>query len=274
MRVKLLLAFLSAAVMLLSAAPPCVASSIYATVYDYTDTNNHLIQIDVTSGAVTDIGAVTVVGQEDYKPGLPGLSWHTDGYLYASDTYGNQILKIDRFTALAEVVTGVGAELGGYMFGLAIEADGTYYLTDWELRVGTLPGPTVLVGLGGISDTDSCDLAPDGTLWATDSQALLTIDKTTGAQSLVRSWTGVDIAGIAIDGPIAWAIDRGDGGSGNQWLVTIDLGTGDLTYTHPLPDGYYLATAIPEPATAGLLALGLAALAHHRHRRRSSQKSH
>jgi len=159
----------------------------------------------------------------------------------------------------------VGADLGGWSIGLAVEIDGTYYVTDWQLRAGTLPGPTVPVGAPGISDTDSCDLAPDGTLYATNNDALLTINKTTGVQTIIESWpTGVDIAGIAIDGSIAWAVDNGDTGPGHQRLVSIDLATGDLAYLHTLPDGYYLATALPEPASAALLLLGGALLAARR----------
>lgn len=104
-------------------------------------------------------------------------------------------------------------------------------------------------------DTDSCDLAPDGTLYATDSETLLTIDKTTGLQNVIREWSGVSIAGIAVDGSFAWAIDNGDTAPGSQWLVTIDLDDGDLTYVHNLPDGYYLATALPEPATLSLMTI-------------------
>ena len=160
----------------------------------------------------------------------------------------------------------VGEDLGGYMFGLAIEPDGTYYVTGQQLRQGTLPGPTVAVGPVNPNDTDSCDLAADGTLWATDEDELLIINKTTGAQTSVRTWSNVSIAGIAIDGPIAWAIDNGDAAPGNQWLVSIDLATGDLTYHHNLSDGYYLATALPEPATLALLAAGSLAMFARRRR--------
>ena len=251
-------------VSLVAATSADAAQFVYATV-DWSDENNHLLRIDVVDGGVTDIGACTILGQPSYKPGLPGLSWHVDGYLYAFDTYGNQILRIDPTSAEATVVTDVGADLGGYMNGLAIASDGTYYLTDWQLRTGTLPGPSVLVGGNALSDTDSCDLASDGTLWATDSGALLTIDKTTGNQTVLRQWTNADIAGIAVDGSFAWAIDRGDNSPGNQWLVTIDLSTGDLTYVHNLPDGYYLATAVPEPVTLAFLSLGgFAVMIRHR----------
>ena len=240
------------------AATNAHADWIYATV-DYSG-DLHLIQIDVATGDTTDVGICTVASQPGHEPGLTGLSWHTDGRLYAFDTYGNQVITLDTTTAVGTLVTPVGADLGGWMFGLAIEPNGDYYVTGQELRQGTLPGATSQVGPVDYGDTDSCDLAPNGTLYGTDELLLVTIDKTTNARSIVRTWSDVSIAGIAIDGSFAWAIDNGDVAPGNQWLVTTDLGTGDLTYLHELPNGYYLATALPEPASLSLVALGGLAL--------------
>ncbi|MCD4699970.1 MAG: hypothetical protein K8R91_05295, partial [Phycisphaerae bacterium] len=203
MKEKITLAFLGLLVVVLFANSADGAAWIYATVAVGED--NHLIRIDVNTGGTTDIGVCTIFGQPGHLPGLTGLSTHTDGQLYAFDTYGNQIITIDTTTVVGTLVTPVGGDLGGWMFGLAIEPSGDYYVTGRDLRKGTLPGPTVVLS-PEYDDTDSCDLAPDGTLYATDEVALLTIDKTTGVQTGIRSWSDVSIAGIAIDGPIAWAI--------------------------------------------------------------------
>ena len=85
-------------VSLVAAASADAAQFVYTTV-GWSDGSNHLLRIDVADGRVTDIGARTITGQPGYKPGLPGLSWHVDGYLYAFDTYGNQSLGIDPTSA-------------------------------------------------------------------------------------------------------------------------------------------------------------------------------
>lgn len=257
-------ALVCAVVAVLWANTAQAADWVWATVWNNTDSTVHLVEIDVHTGAVIDVGSVAISGQPGYVPGIPGLSRHVDGYLYGFDTYGNQILQIDPATALATVVTPVGADLGGWSIGLTVAPDGTYYLTDVQLRTGMLPGPSTPVGDPDVYDADSCDLDPAGTLYATNEDALLTIDTTTGARTLIRSWTDVNIAGVAVDGAIAWAVDNGDTAPGHQWLVTIDLDDGDLTYLHNLPDGYYLATVLPEPATLVLVALGALGLLRRR----------
>ena len=86
------------------------ADWIYATV-DF-GTGCDLIRIDLATGTITDIGTCTVTGQPGHEPGITGLSWHTDGLLYAFDTYGNQVITIDTTTAVGTLVTGVGEDLG------------------------------------------------------------------------------------------------------------------------------------------------------------------
>ena len=96
----------------LAARPGIVAAySIHATVDIGGD--NHLVEIDVSTGAITDVGICSISGQPGHSPGLTGLSWHSDGHLYAFDTYGVQIITIDTSTAVGTVVTPVGDDLGG-----------------------------------------------------------------------------------------------------------------------------------------------------------------
>jgi len=244
MKANLLFAALGLFLLLAGAHSVSAADWIFATV-DYGG-DCHLITIDTTTGAVTDIGIVTVTGQPGHETGITGLSMHTDGNLYAFDTSGNQIITIDPATATAALVTPVGADLGGWMYGLAIEPNGDYYVTGDQLRKGTLPGPTDPVGDEQARDTDSCDLAPDGTLYATDDyDGLMIIDTATGDQSLVAEWTDSNMAGLAVEGSMAWAIENRDVAPGNQWLVQIDLETGEVSPIFELPHGYYLATALP-----------------------------
>ena len=131
------------------------ADWIYATVDFGAAPNNdpHLMKIDVNTGTPTDIGVCTVAGQPSHSPGLTGLSMHTDGQLYAFDTVGNQIVTINTKTAVATKVTDVN-NLGGWMYGLAIEQNGDYYVTGKELRKGTLPGATTSTS-SEYADTDS-----------------------------------------------------------------------------------------------------------------------
>ena len=134
MRNGALTVLLAASALSFSPAAARAAQMIYSSVWTSSDSLNHLLSIDVGSGAVTDIGVITVAGQPGHVPGVSGLSRHVDGQLYAFDTYGNQIITIDTTTALGTSVTPIGDDLGGWMWGLAIEPSGVYYVSNQQLR--------------------------------------------------------------------------------------------------------------------------------------------
>jgi len=118
----------------------------------------HLFTIDTTTGAATDVGAVTLAAD------LSGLAFGPNGALYCFENFRERLLVLDPATGstLSTInLTGLGIG-GGEMAGLAYDiVSGTMYLAgganpslftiDLTTGATTLLGPTVPQGLASLA---------------------------------------------------------------------------------------------------------------------------
>jgi hypothetical protein len=165
--------------------------TLYGTCRDPLIGDALLITIDMMTGAGTAVGRVATTGTGQWS--VPDISFRSNGVLYGYGDGPDQLITIDRTTGQ-----------------------------------GTAVGPT---GYGG--GGNGMDFAPNGTLYATpfDFQSLVIINPATGA--------GADVPGSGGNVPdrinaLEFCQQHGvlfgswnDGwGSGNYYLVTLDLNTG------------------------------------------------
>jgi hypothetical protein len=248
-----------AAAMLLAVAPvPAYAVSVYMNSYGWTD----LYRYDTSGGAVSLIGPTDTLStgfccSADFGP---------DGFLYGGDAY--YIYRID--------VSGPQAVWSKYLDlsqqandGLAISPSGTMYLSSnpglaqslWAIDSSgnTIPGSAVTVTKAGSEfHMGGMDFAPNGTLYATDSTKIYTVNLTTGAATYVATRSDSS-GGIFRDmdyGPDG--LIRVLGSSGYLYTYNPATGaggwtTGKLLYNGSSFSPSSLACPVPEPSIAAML---------------------
>ncbi|MGB0712348.1 MAG: hypothetical protein ACPGUC_02200 [Gammaproteobacteria bacterium] len=126
------------------------------------------------------------------------------------------VKRLARFILAAGLLTAASAHAG--MF--AVTDAGVLYEVESE------SGPVTTVGNTGVGGLQALTLATDGTLYTTQGSNLYTLNKSTGAASLIGGFGGgvVGVEGIAINaGGTLYAADGGT-------LYTIDTGTGTATF--------------------------------------------
>ncbi len=150
-----------------------------------TGVTNSILEFDGVTGQL--IGPFVGSGPLEGRPaGLTGpvqLTFHSDGFLYVSDTFTNEILRFDANTGAYVDAFVSAADNGGLLGpgGFTIGPDGHLYVASFGLFTGTGwtsavfrfngndgsfmgPLPFVSPGDGGLSGAIGVQFAPDGNL--------------------------------------------------------------------------------------------------------------
>lgn len=179
----------------IGAPPPKQSGPIFTTHQDGT----RLGTIDQATGVGTDIG-----------PFGSSQTWaaafDTDGTLYTTINgfSGNAILA--RVNQSTGAITTVGTGLGTNMISLEIADDGTMYGIGYSnrilYRINQSTGVATPIGDTGILNNMDLAFDSNGTLYATVGNTLRTVNPSTGASTLVGTFTGIQtghVMGIMFD---------------------------------------------------------------------------
>ncbi len=232
----------------------CSASAV---LYASDSSSQKLFLVDQDDASVTEVGSFGVGGN------MAGLAYDANhGIMYGVTTASDELYTINLSTGAAALVGGLNATL---MHGLAYDNStdtllGTYGSSSgdglYQINVNT--GNSTLIGhighfFSGQTDvTSGLAIHPvSGDLYGvlggrTFASALIKIDKTTGAGTLVHNYAIPNLTGLAFDpGGILYALDN--------WaddLYTLDISSGATTLVGNTGLGNALGlAAIPEPAS-------------------------
>lgn len=250
---------------------PLSAQALYA-ITGAGSVESFLYRIDPTSGTVLqkigDLGTTHVTALA-FSP-VTGLLY---GHISNAPT-SDQLILINPDTAAFSVIGATGHQVPDMNF----RTDGTLFawsknnqvgtLTDDLYRINVSTAQATLVGEAGYTSTMvGLSFAPNGTLYMKDANSLNTIDPTTGVPTFVMNFTGLNLANaLAFDSAgKALSINR-NGVHSN--LMTFDMNTGTVTTIGEILDQgqpvtgiaalAFQPSAIPEPTTIALAAIGIA----------------
>jgi hypothetical protein len=227
------------------------------------------------SGSGGEVGTVdaatgtwTLIGNAGFA--LTDIAFSPTGELFGISF--NQLFRINTNNGTATLVGNLGTTLNSLVFG----SDGTLYAANSNLyTINTSTGWASLVGsLGGFSSAG--DLAfSGGQLYLSDaSNRLVRVDTSTGAGSFVGNIGWGSVFGLASpDNATLYGM------SGTN-IITVDTSTGAGTLAASFvgsPRFSVWGTAffteagaeLPEPASLGLVAMGLVGAAWMRRRQRA-----
>jgi hypothetical protein len=237
---------------------PARADFIYATAGNGTG----LVKVDPATGAGTPIGSSGTRGSFAAAFAPNGTLYGNANFNTANDRLVTYDLGTGRATAATPGTFGVSD-----LVALQFDRAGTLFAGSFSggfYRVNTTTGGATLVGNTGISGLTDLALDTTGKLWATNKRDLFTIDRATGASTLVAAFTGAgagDIGGIMFGRNNTLYATSDVAGSS---LFTVDPVTGALTLVgntgQPflLGGDFQLPTTTPEPGGLALAGLGTA----------------
>jgi hypothetical protein len=272
----------------LFAASASADTLVYAVSTNFNNFTGQFGTVNLTTGAFNQIGAAIA------DP-LGGLVAGPNGKLLSISASGN----LDSVNPATGAVSVIGATGLGTLAYTTAELNGTVYATDLKSNlytVNTTTGVASLIGYTGIpvcpsltnpaEVSDETLFADGGKLFATfdgvnlatsgvvDSPELYQINPTTGVATLVGSTAlGLDAA-LQVNGTVyGFAF----GYSGSNTVLSLNVANGKTTFLNdyvssPVAGGlnsFDIEGAIPtpEPASFGLLTIGIAALLVVRRRR-------
>ena len=276
-RLSLTLCVLMTTLFLGSARLADATPIIFGASHSGPDGDSQFHSVDATTGLATAIG--TGIGFER----VGGMDFHPDsGLLYAT---GERLGGSDTPVLITiDTTTGVGTEVavlnGGldHSFGdayadISFRSDGILYTyLEPSDGVGTIDIGTGALTELGFSSTPSCcgnglAFSSGDTLYHSNDVQLNTLDQVSGAHTFVAGHTfditdDPRINGMDFDATtgVLWGfLNDGSGGSGANYLATVDIGTGAVSTIGVTASGMdaLAIQTIPEPSTYALLAAGL-----------------
>lgn len=242
-----------------------------------------------TGAMIQDIGPLNDASSVNYP--MTGLAFHpTTGVLYGStgnSTAGTEarLVTINPATAQVAVIglfnagpvngTGkpttmadIGFDAAGNLYGVASIGGPDLY----SINVAT--GQATLVGANGVSTSTTgggLAISPGGVFYGTPTASRFGTYSGTGAFTNIANPAkpagGGGYGALDFDGSVLYGLNVGPGSPPPTHLVTINPATGAVTDIGASLDSIdAIAFLVPEPATIGLFAVGLAAIACRRRR--------
>ena len=234
--------------------------------------DDHLYEINFSTGIATDLG---LVGLDDGE----GMAMGANGTIYA---VGGTVFELWDVTTPAGSLIGPTSEFAGIDSGMDMHnSNGMLYVVSGNLddtslyTVDPTNGSTTLMG-AGVYFADNLAISDTGVAYATDwifNQSTYTVNLATGEATLVGAlgFQGSQQAGsdFATDGNLY--VLHGSG----EWY-TVDTGTGAATLGGVIRDaagapltGFegLAMNPVPEPASYAGMAIGIVLLALARRRR-------
>jgi hypothetical protein len=259
---------LPVALIALFAGPAHAEVTLYAT--DFAE--GQLLQLNLTTGAGTVVGAIPGITEADDLASFGGNLYLVDQVRSTFDLLNPTTAAIISSTSLGAAIAGEG--------GFAINGSGKAFVSASQGGTGQLFGCNVTVNNSCVAidavnalhpSMDGLALNLSGILYGMSQSpvgdanpSLYTIDQTTGATTFIGSTgqVGNDLGGLAVD-PMNGVIYSAFNGE----LYTINASTGAATAVgavgfNDLSGLAFLnsAAATPEPGTGIALVLGMLAL--------------
>lgn len=242
--------------------------TVYGSAYTGPGGAATLYNIDPNTGAATSIGAIgfNQVG---------GIDFNSSGILYG---VGKRVSDGVQVLLQINPTTGAGTQVGATTLSTDVQdisfrnSDGALFGYSggnlYTFSIAT--GAATLVGnVGdGFPTGNGLAFSPFDTLYKADNIALRTINQSNGSSTIATLLTYSNafdrVNGMDFDNAtgILWGSVK-DGGS-NNYLASIDIGTGAVTYVGLSVSGLdalsIAVATIPEPGTLTLVGMGLIGL--------------
>ena len=240
-----------------------------------------IITIDPTSGSQTVLAA----GSSLF--GVFDIATEPSGQIVAVDSRVGSVLRIDAITGSVTVLS--SNNLFVQPLGIAVSREGDLYVADISIvtptnddsgviKVDPITGVQTQLASGGYFQGAQFLAVAGDDLFVSDfvAQAIVRVDRQTGAQTLVTSSLTRSVAGIAVEASGDLLVADGQLGvlRINPLTGAVSVVAPDMSFPGGLlnnPHGILVyQQPIPEPSTVVLLAPGLLALAINRRRFRGS----